>query len=175
MRRGVVVWLTGLPATGKTTIARLLVASLRARGLPTLWLDSDELRPVLTPRPTYSEEERDVFYGTIGHVAALAAEGGTIVVVSATATRRRYREHVRERLGRLVEVLVTAPRDVCVRRDPKGLYARSAEGEIERLPGVGAEYEPPEAPDLTIDTTELSAAEAADRILGRLRALEATP
>jgi adenylylsulfate kinase len=149
---GQVVWLTGLPASGKTTVARVIVEAMRARGEPVLWLDSDQLRTVLTPAPTYSDQEREWFYGVIAHLAKRAADGGVTVVISATAPLRAYRDRARAAIDRFFEIHLFCDAEVLRARDPKHLYERSARGEISRLPGAGSPYEAPLAPELVFDT-----------------------
>lgn len=165
---GAVVWLTGIPASGKSTIARHLVAALGARGTATLWLDSDDMRRVLTPDPRYTAEERDWFYGVLGHLATLAADGGTVVVVSATAPRRVHRDAVRARAARFLEAWVRCPPAVARDRDPKGLYEASRAGRIDTLPGVGAPYEEPKRPEIILDTDRERPEDMARRLLERL-------
>lgn len=165
---GRVVFLTGAPASGKTTVARVLLDRLTQAGLPTLWLDSDDLRRVLTPKPTYSEEERDQFYGALAHLALLGVQGGVTVVISATANRRRYRDAIRAKVQDFTEVLLDCPPEVRIERDPKGLYAQAREGSADLLPGFGVPYEAPERPELQIDSQHTPAAEAAARICAHL-------
>lgn len=148
---GAVVWLTGIPASGKTTIARRLVELLAERGRATLWLDSDDLRAVLTPEATYTREERDRFYAALAHLAALGAEGGSVAVVSATAPRRAHRDAARDRAEPFVEAWVRCKAEVARRRDPKGLYERADRGEITTLPGAGAPYEEPASPEVVLE------------------------
>lgn len=147
---GPVLWLTGRPASGKTTLAQRLVTALRSRGLAVLWLDSDDLRPILTPTPTYADEERDWFYGAIGHIAKRAALGGAAVVVSATAPKIVYRDNLRAAVPFFMEVFLSCSEAELRRRDHKGLYAAAERGEAPHLPGVGIPYEAPAAPELTI-------------------------
>lgn len=170
-RHGAVIWLTGRPASGKTTVAAVVIERLRAAGVATLWLDSDDLRTVLTPAPTYSDAERDAFYGALGHLAKLGAAGGVTVVVSATAPRRRYRDEVRRAVPHFLEVYLTAPLSELTRRDPKGLYAATRVGAVERLPGLGADYEEPLAPELVIPTERTSFEEAAEHVLAAHQAM----
>jgi adenylylsulfate kinase len=145
---GAVVWLTGLPASGKSTLARALARRLRDDGREPLLLDGDELRAALVPAPGYHDEARDGFYRTLGNLACLAAGQGIAVIVAATAHRRTWRDRLRDRVPRFVEVHVATTADECRRRDPKGLYARAGPGST--LPGAGVEYEPPIAPEVVV-------------------------
>lgn len=160
-----VLWLTGIPAAGKSSVAAEVVAALRARGQAAVWLDSDDLRPVLTPEPTYAEAERDRFYGALGHLAALVAEGGAVAVVSATAPRRAHRDGARRRVERFLELWVRCPTELARQRDPKGLYAKADRGEITTLPGLGVPYEPPEAPELVLNADREGPEALARRVL----------
>ena len=162
---GAVVWLTGIPATGKTTVARILRDELTSRDVPTLLLDSDELRRVMTPEPTYSDEERDVFYRTIGYVAKLASDGGSVVIIAATAPKRSYRDRVRAEVESFVEVLLICDPELLEMRDPKGLYAKAKAHEIQNLPGYDLPYEDPLAPELIFDSGRTSSTEIAMAIL----------
>jgi len=161
---GSVVWLTGLPASGKTTIARCLQAQLRERGLRPALLDSDRLRDILTPEATYEQSERDRFYKALAQLAAMLAEQGVPVIIAATANRRRYRQAARERVTKFCEVFVDCPLEVCRERDPKGLYKNSDEDQDNALPGVGVAYEAPEHPELTVHSHREPAEESAGRV-----------
>lgn len=165
---GLVLWLTGPPASGKSTLARVLDQRLSGLGLDVEILDSDSLRSVLTPRATYSAEERDWFYGVLVYLARLLSEHGVTVLVAATAHRRAYRESARCSLPRFWEVHVDCPLEVCRARDPKGLYGRAREGSVTGLPGEQEPYEEPLSPEARVDTSELSADAAADALLERL-------
>lgn len=160
-RPGFALWLTGLPSSGKTSLAQALSRLLLERGITVQILDSDELRRRLTPKPSYSLEERDWFYGVIAYLAELLTANGVNVLVAATAPRRAYRQAARERMGRFAEVYVECPPEVCRARDPKGLWARADRGEIATLPGGGTPYEAPEAPEVRVDTARFSAEGAA--------------
>ena len=165
---GFVVWLTGIPSSGKTTLGRLLCERLRAEGLVVQMLDSDELRRVLTPGPTYSAAERDWFYSVLTYLAALLAENGVNVVIAATAARRLYRDNARARLPRFAEVYVQCPASVCRQRDPKGLWQKVQSGAISGLPGADEPYEAPQAPEAVVDTSQTDASEAIDQLYRQL-------
>lgn len=163
---GTVVWLTGLPSSGKTTLARRVQAGLRALGRPALVLDGDELRGALVPTPGHDDAARADVYETLARLAALVAAQGLDVLVPATAHRQHFRDRARRRAPRFLEVHVATPLAECRARDDKGLYARAAEGEVATLPGVGVDYEPPLAADVTATGGEDEA--ACDEIVRRL-------
>ncbi len=137
---GLVVWLTGLPSSGKSTLARRVHERLPGAIL----LDGDEVRAAIAPDLGYTLPERDAFYAALARLAALLARQGRVVLVAATAHRRAYRDQARALAPRFVEVLVDVPAAECARRDAKGLYARAGAA----LPGAGVEYERPERPDV---------------------------
>lgn len=165
---GLAIWLTGLPSSGKTTLALALRPLLAARGVTTQLLDSDELRRILTPRPRYTNEERDWFYAVLVWLAALLTDNGVNVLIAATAARRAYRDAARSRITRFAEVHVDCAAEVCRARDPKGLWRRAQAGQIAALPGAGAAYEPPPAPEARVNSAALSVEEAARWILDSL-------
>lgn len=154
-RSGAVVWLTGMPASGKTTLALGLVDWLWEKEQPAALLDSDRIRKILIPESTFSEPERETFYTALAALAAELATQGLVVVVAATANRRRYREFARQMADRYIEIYVACDEAVRKERDPKGLYADSAAGKISNLPGDDVPYELPLNPDITIDTSHL--------------------
>jgi adenylylsulfate kinase len=143
---GVIVWFTGLPASGKSTLAERARAHLASLGRAAIVLDSDALRDVLGA-DAYGPEGRDGFYRVLADLAALIAGQGAIVLVAATAPRRVHRERARGKACRFFEVWVRASRAECEARDFKGLYARALRGDISDLPGVGVAFEAPSHPD----------------------------
>lgn len=145
---GVVVWLTGRPAAGKSTLAREVRARLAATGQPACVLDSDEVRAALVPAPGYDEAAREGFYTTLGRLAGYLAGQGLIVLVPATASRRAFRDRARAIAPAFLEVYVSAASEECARRDVKGLYAGARAGRVRGLPGVDAAYEEPTDPDI---------------------------
>jgi adenylylsulfate kinase len=165
---GFAVWLTGLPASGKSTLALALQRQLATRGLPTLILDSDELRHILTPKPTYIDEERDWFYGVLAQLAVWLTRNGINVLIAATANRRAYRQAAREQIKRFAEVYVQCSLDTCRQRDAKGIYTAAQAGQAVHVPGVGSAFEPPLQPEGVVDTEQHSPAEAASMVLVQL-------
>lgn len=144
---GAIVWFTGLPASGKTTLAERVRARLDR---PAVVLDSDVMREVLEAS-SYAGSDRDHFYRVLAHLAAMLARQGLVVLVAATAPRRAHRALAREATARYFEVWVHTPLVECARRDVKGLYAQAGAGAITTLPGAGAPYEPPVDPDVIAD------------------------
>ena len=144
---GAVVWFTGLPASGKSTLADGVRAALGPR---TIALDSDELRDALGATG-YGAHDRDAFYRALANLAAVLARQGFVVLVAATAPRRAHRNLARELAPAFVEVYLRTPLAVCEARDPKQLYVRARTGEAPALPGVGVPYEVPEHPDVVAE------------------------
>jgi adenylylsulfate kinase len=151
MKPAFAVWITGLPASGKSTIVRALVHELESCGVDDVAvLESDVLRRVLTPQPTYSEEERQTFYESMVYIGSLLVTHGVPVIFDATANRCAYRATARISIERFIEVYVDCPVHLCVGRDPKGIYRRAQSGEASTVPGVQVSYEPPEHPDVIV-------------------------
>jgi adenylylsulfate kinase len=168
---GVTVWFTGLPSAGKTTIADLVGRRLAEQGRRVEVLDGDAVRAQLSRGLGFSKADRDENIRRIGYVAALLTGHGVTVLVSAISPYRAVRDEVRaavERVGGFVEVHVAADLATCRARDVKGLYARHARGELRGLTGVDDPYEPPVAPELTLDTAAESPDESAARVLALL-------
>lgn len=164
------LWITGLPASGKSTIVRALKPQLEATGLNVAVLESDEVRRVLTPEATYSQAERDLFYRALALMGAKLVAYGVTVIFDATANRRAYRDFGRSLIQRFIEVAVVCPLEMCMQRDHKGTYQRGQRGESLTVPGLQEPYEAPLHPDLTIDTTQLSAKDAAGKVLDLVKA-----
>lgn len=171
---GFVVWLTGLSASGKTTIANIVEPELEQRGFVVDHLDGDIVRTHLSKGLGFTKEDRDVNIARIGWVASRLARAGAVVVVSAISPYEEARRHARslvEQHAPFVEVHVATPLEECARRDPKGLYAAAFAGEIDDFTGVSAPYEAPSEPELRLDTTGRSPSESAAEVLARLAEL----
>jgi adenylylsulfate kinase len=144
------VWITGLPASGKSTVTAALKAQLGERGLDVAVLESDVLRKAFAQDPQYEAQGREAFYRQMVFVGSLLVEHGVPVIFDATANRRAYRDRARREIGRFVEVYLDVPLDTCTARDPKGIYRSAASGQAKNVPGLQDPYEPPEAPDVVV-------------------------
>jgi adenylylsulfate kinase len=147
---GRVIWFTGLPASGKTTLSLRLQTRLQQLGLPCCTLDGDTMRAILCQKLGYSDEERAEFYGILSRLAAELASQGLIVLVPATAHLRAYRQHARALTPRFLEVWVKTSLEECRKRDPKGLYEIAAKIHG-HLPGADLPYEAPLQAELTAE------------------------
>jgi adenylyl-sulfate kinase len=169
---GATIWLTGLPASGKSTIAGALEQRLIASGLPAYVLDGDNLRHGLNGDLGFDETARRENVRRTAHVARLLAEAGTIAIVSLVSPYAHDREqaasfHAEVELP-FVEVFVDAPLKLCEMRDPKGLYARARAGELDGMTGVDAPYEAPADPDLVLRSGQEAMEDAVERVLAAL-------
>ncbi len=166
-----ILWLTGLSGAGKSTIADRLEQKLQARGRYTYLLDGDNVRHGLNKDLGFTEEDRVENIRRVAEVARLMVDAGLIVIVSFISPFRSERQMARSMVedGEFFEIHVDTPLDVCEERDPKGLYAKARKGVLVNFTGIDSPYEPPERPDLRIDTTRVTADEAADDVIGFLR------
>jgi len=162
---GWAIWITGLPSSGKSTVARALKNKLEPLGVSLQILESDTLRRVLTPNPTYSPEEREVFYSSMVYIGYLLTRNGVNVVFDATANKRRWRRLARGVIDRFLQVYIQCPLEVCRARDVKGIYKKAERGEAFHVPGLQEEYEEPYDADVEIDCVEDSPEAAADKIM----------
>jgi len=161
-------WITGPPASGKSTLARAIRRECAERGVDVAILESDELRKVLTPSPRFDDAERDAFYAAMLYIGRLLQRHGVPVLFDATARRRRYRDEARRGLPAFSEIFVDCPLELREARDPKGLYRRAREGTVTSLPGFGAEYEAPLRPEFVVRGDLERPEDAARRIVPAL-------
>jgi adenylylsulfate kinase len=150
--KGFVIWLTGLPGSGKTTISEQLRDHLIDKGYSVENLDGDEVRRNLSAGAGFSKEERERHALRVTYVSKLLSRNGVIVIVSLISPYRSFRQKAREMIGDFVEVFISCPLEVCIQRDPKGLYKKALNGEITDLTGLQDPYEEPLSPELTLDT-----------------------
>lgn len=151
--RGVTVWFTGLPCSGKTTVAGLLERRLRACGYRVEVLDGDVVRTHLSKGLGFSREDRDTNIRRIGFVCHLLSRNGVIAIAAAISPYRAIRDEVRATMnGDFLEVYAQCPLDTCIQRDVKGMYKKAMAGEIKGFTGVDDPYEPPTAPEVSLET-----------------------
>jgi adenylylsulfate kinase len=163
------IWITGLPGSGKTTIARAVHSLLEGVRLKILQLD--EVRKVVTPQPKYTEEERDIVYSSLAYMAKVLTECGIDVIVDATAHRKRYRDLARQLIPNFAEVYVKCSLAVCIEREstrvteysPKGIY-KSSVAKSATVPGINVPYET-NNPEIVIDSEKTGPQEAAEIIV----------
>lgn len=172
---GFVVWFTGLPSSGKSTLARLLEGELSQRGLPVEVLDGDEVRQRLNRGLGFSKEDRDDNIRRISYVAKLLSRNGVVAITAAISPYQAVRDEARQEIGRFVEVYVKCSLQACVDRDVKGLYRQALAGEITNFTGVSDPYEEPLSPELTVQTDRESPEASLRRILARLEELGYLP
>jgi adenylyl-sulfate kinase len=167
---GCCVWFTGLSGAGKSTIADIVVAELKARGRYVELLDGDEVREHLSKGLGFSKEDRDTNIRRIGFVASLLARNGVVAVTAAISPYRDLRDEVRGWIDHFVEVHVATSLEDCEARDVKGLYAKARAGEIPEFTGVSDPYEPPIEPEIRIDTAARTPEESAAQVIAWLEA-----
>lgn len=172
--RGFVVWFTGLPGSGKTTVAEAVARELRSRGYRVEILDGDWVRRTISLGAGFTREERRRHLHRVAWVARLLARNGIIVLCSFVSPYRDVRGEVRRIIEEEVpflEAYVKCSLDECIRRDPKGLYKRALRGEIKHMTGIDDPYEPPENPEIIVDTENRSVEENVSTVLSKIEPL----
>lgn len=166
-----VIWLTGIPGSGKTTLSLELKNYFSKKGLPVDILDGDEIRKTLSKDLGFSPEDRKEHNRRVIYIAKLLAKNGITTIVPLITPYRSTREEARKEIPSFVEVWVKASVDACIKRDPKGLYKRAMAGEIKDLTGLQSPYEEPEHAELVIDTEKHDVKESVDLVLQTLKKL----
>lgn len=175
MPEGFTVWFTGLPSSGKSTLARLLEPVIQQRGLHVEVFDGDEVRQHLSKGLGFSKEDRDENIRRIAYVAGLVTRTGGVAITCAISPYRALRQEARQRIGRFVEVFVHCPVEECIERDVKGLYKKALSGEIQNFTGISDPYEEPEHPEVVVETHRESPEESLSKIVRRLEELGYLP
>ena len=169
--KGVTVWFTGLPSSGKSTIARLIERQFRGWNLKTELLDGDVIRTNLSKGLGFSKEDRDANIKRIGFVCHLLSRNDVIAIASAISPYREVRDYNRRMIGNFVEVFVKASVDECEKRDVKGLYKKAKAGEIKGFTGVDDPYEEPLQAEVVCDTENETPEQSAAKVITRLEEL----
>jgi len=166
--KGFTVWFTGLPSSGKTTLARMLEKELKERGFSVEVLDGDEVRERLSKGLGFSKEDRDENIWRIAYVARLITNSGGVAITCAISPYRDLREKARMEIGRFIEVYVRCPVEECIRRDVKGLYKKALSGEIKNFTGISDPYEEPLNPETIVGTHRETPEESLNKIISGL-------
>jgi adenylyl-sulfate kinase len=169
--KGFTLWFTGLPCSGKSTLAKLVAEELQRRGRGVEILDGDVVRTHLTKGLGFSKEDRDENIRRIGFVCGLLSKHGAVAIAAAISPYRAIREEVRAGIENFVEVYVRTSLEACIQRDVKGMYKKALAGELKGFTGIDDPYEPPASPEILIETESESPAQSAARILAGLEQL----
>ena len=165
---GFVVWFTGLPSSGKSTLAQRLKDELIKRGFRVEVLDGDVVREHISRGLGFSKEDRDENIRRIYHVAYLLKRNGVVVITAAISPYRKIRQEARELLKDFVEVYASCPVEKCIERDVKGMYKKALAGEIKNFTGIDDPYEPPENPEVVCETDKETVEESVKKIINKL-------
>jgi adenylyl-sulfate kinase len=168
VHKGFTLWFTGMSGAGKSTISGLLERQLREMGAKVEVLDGDVVRTHLSKGLGFSKEDRDENIRRIGFVCELLSRNGVIAIAAAISPYRAVREELRARIPGFIEVYVECPIEVLARRDVKGLYKRALAGEIPEFTGVSDPYEPPAAPEVTVNSSLETPEQSVERIWATL-------
>ena len=175
MNKGFTLWFTGLPCSGKTTVAEIVAPELRERGLNVELLDGDVVRQGLSKDLGFSKKDRDIHIRRIGFVSKLLSRNGVAVIASFVSPYRTIRDELRQEIENFVEIYVKCSVEVCIERDVKGMYKKALAGEIENFTGVSDPYEEPEKPEIVIETDKETTEESAKKVLIALEELGYIP
>lgn len=170
--KGFTIWFTGLPCCGKTTIADELAIILKKQGYLVERLDGDIVRKDLTSDLGFSKEDRDENIRRVTFVAKLLTRNGVVVLATFVSPYQTQRTQARKEIGSYVEVYVRCPKDVCMKRDVKGMYKKALAGKLKGFTGVDDPYEEPEHPEIIVDTDKETVDESVKHIFDALKQLE---
>jgi adenylylsulfate kinase len=169
------LWFTGVPASGKSTIAKEVERMLEERGIPVENLDADEVRANLSPDLGYTERDRDINTKRLAFLGSLLERHGVCAIVAAVSSLQRFRDRGREMSRNFIEIYVKCPVDVCMERDPKGLYAKAQRGEVNDIAGLHQPYEAPVNPEVICETDRETLEESAHKVIVKLEELGLLP
>jgi len=167
--KGVTVWFTGLPCSGKSTLADKLAEILKQKGYKVERLDGDIVRKHLTSDLGFSKEDRDENIKRVTFVAKLLTRNGVIVLASFVSPYKERRRKTREEIGNFIEVYVKCSLEECIKRDVKGMYKKALNGEIKNFTGIDDPYEEPENAEVVVETDKESIEECVNKILKKMK------
>lgn len=175
LKKGTLIWFTGIPASGKSTIAGEVEKELKRRGIKVENLDSDEIRTNLSPDLGYTPEARDINTKRLAFMGKIMARNGVCTLVAAVSSLRKFRDRARNWVDQFVEIWVKCPVDECQRRDPKGLYAKAERGEVSDIAGLHQPYEEPSDPEVVLETKDSTVEECSKMVIKKLEELKYIP
>ena len=175
MEKGFCVWLTGVPASGKSTVGKVVVTKLREMGVKIEDFDADEVRSHISPNLGYTLEARDENTKRLAFFASILTRNGICANIAAVSSLQKFRDRARRMIDHFVEIMVDCPLDECQKRDPKGLYQKAAEGKINDIAGMHQPFEAPENPEVYLDTSRMSVDECAHKVIAKLVELKYLP
>lgn len=173
--QGFTLWFTGLPCSGKTTIAEVVDPELRARGLNVESLDGDEVRKNLSKDLGFSKKDRDTHIRRMGFIAKLLSRNGVATLGAFVSPYREVRGYLRSEIENFIEIYVKCPVEVCIERDVKGMYKKALAGEIKNFTGISDPYEEPLNPELIVETDKETLEESAAKVLEKLENMGLIP
>ena len=175
LEKGMLIWFTGVAASGKTTVARALEKALKERGIKVENLDADEIRANLSPDLGYTARDRDLNTKRLAYMGKLLTRNGVSAIVAAVSPLREHRDRARGMVDHFVEVFVKCSLEVCKQRDPKGLYKRAERGEIKDIAGLHQPYEEPEKPKALLETDKHDVDACVKKLLLTMETLKYIP
>jgi len=170
-KEGFTLWFTGLPSSGKSTLADAVGEKLKAKWMKVERLDGDIIRRYLWKELGFSKEDRDENIRRVTYLASMLTRNGVAVLTSFVSPYREIREEARGKIGKFVEVYVKCPLEVCIQRDTRGMYKRALAGEIRDFTAISHPYEEPVDPEVTVETNKETVNEGTERIIKRLEEL----
>ena len=170
-QKGVTLWFTGLPSSGKSTIASALAQELKETGHKVERLDADIIRKHLWKELGYTKEDRDENIRRVTYLAKLLTRNGIITITSFISPYRELREYARKDIGDFVEIYVKCPVEVCIQRDTRGMYEKALAGEIPNFTGVSDPYEEPLNPEVLIESDKESLEESVTKVIAKIKEL----
>ena len=171
VQKGFTLWFTGLPCSGKSTIADTVAEELRQMGLKAERLDADIIRKHLWKELGYSKEDRDENIRRAAFLAKLLTKNGIAVLTSFISPYREHRDYARTEIGDFVEIYVKCPVEVCIQRDTRGMYKKALAGEIQNFTGVSDPYEEPLNPEVLIESDKEPLAESVSKVIAKIKEL----
>jgi len=177
-RYGFAVWITGLPGAGKSVTAEALKKLLEKNNISVEILRMDEMRNIVTPKPKYTDEERQLVYNSFCYVAKKLTENSINIIMDATGNKKKYRKLAKEILKNFIEVYLKCPLKIAIEREmerketkaaPEDIYEKAMKAESSTVPGIGSEYEEPKNPDLIVESDKLNIQESAQKIYEKIK------